>query len=301
MQRLIPSNYCLRSRRSHAERGSALLVPILLGAVIALIAANVYLFLQIDKMKTDLAMVQQGLADEVVQLKETVNVTNAASRKRVENLQEQLQTAQQEATQAVGRAKSEAVQRAEALSKQLADEQRKQQEQQRVIASRVEEVNRTATENVQQVGQQVETFKKELVDADSALNIALKKAMGDMGVMSGLIATNADELNQLKALGDRNYFEFDVRKAKEPARVGDILVRLTKTDTKRNRFTVEVIADDKKVEKKDRTLNEPIQFYTLAARQPYELVVNNVQKDRIVGYLATPKVQRSRGAAGGGE
>jgi hypothetical protein len=193
------------------------------------------------------------------------------------------------------------VQRAEALSKQLADEQRKQQEQQRVIASRVEEVNRTATENVQQVGQQVETFKKELVDADSALNIALKKAMGDMGVMSGLIATNADELNQLKALGDRNYFEFDVRKAKEPARVGDILVRLTKTDTKRNRFTVEVIADDKKVEKKDRTLNEPIQFYTLAARQPYELVVNNVQKDRIVGYLATPKVQRSRGAAGGGE
>ncbi len=287
--------------RSRAQRGSALLVPILLGAVIALIAANVYLFLQIDKLKTDIAVVQQGLADEVVQLKETVSVTNAASRKRVEGLQEQLAAAQQEATQAVGRAKSEAVQRAEALSRQLAEEQRKQQEQQKLMASRLEEVNRSATENVQQVEQTVETFKRELTDADSELNIALKKAMGDMGVMSGLIATNADELNQLKALGDRNYFEFDLRKAKQPARVGDILVRLTRTDTKRNRFTIEVVADDKKVEKKDRTLNEPIQFYTLSSRQPYELVVNNVQKDRIVGYLATPKVQRTRGAASGGE
>lgn len=289
------------SNRSRTQRGSALLVPILLGAVIALIAANVYLFLQIDKLKTDIAVVQQGLADEVVQLKETVNVTNAASRKRVEALQEQLQAAQQEATQAVGRAKTEAVQRAEALSRQLAEEQRKQEAQQRVIASRVEEVNLSAEKNVQQVEQQVETVKKDLLDADSALNSALKKAMGDMGVMSGLIATNSEELNQLKALGDRNYFEFDVRRAKEPARVGDILVRLTKTDLKRNRFTIEVIADDKRVEKKDRTLNEPIQFYTLAARQPYELVVNNVQKDRIVGYLATPKVQRGRGTAGGGE
>ncbi|MCW5966381.1 MAG: hypothetical protein KIT83_20255 [Bryobacterales bacterium] len=289
------------STGSRSQRGSALLVPILLGAVIALIAANVYLFLQIDKLKTDIAGVQQGLADEVVQLKETVNVTNAASRKRVEALQEQLQAAQQEATQAVGRAKTEAVQRAESLSRQLAEEQRKQEAQQRVIASRVEEVNLSAEKNVQQVEQQVETVKKDLLDADSALNLALKKAMGDMGVMSGLIATNSDELNQLKALGDRNYFEFDVRRAKEPARVGDILVRLTKTDLKRNRFTIEVIADDKRVEKKDRTLNEPIQFYTLAARQPYELVVNNVQKDRIVGYLATPKVQRTRGATGGGE
>lgn len=282
------------SSRTHAQRGSSLLVPILLGAVIALIAANVYLFLQIDKVKTDIAVVQQGLGDEVTQLKETVNVTNAASRKRVEGLQEQLQTAQQEASQAVGRAKAEAVQRAESLSRQLAEEQRKQEEQSRVIASRVEEVNRSVEDSVQQV----EDVKRELNEADSALNVALRKAMGDMGVMSGLIATNADELNQLKLLGDRNYFEFDVRRAKEPARVGDILVRLTKTDTKRNRFTIEVIADDKRVEKKDRTLNEPIQFYTLAARQPYELVVNNVQKDRIVGYLATPKMQRERGSGG---
>lgn len=278
--------------RRHKQRGSSLLVPILLGAVIALIAANVYLFLQVDKVKTDLAVVQQGLADEVTQLKETVNVSAAASRKRVEDLQGQLQTAQAEAAQAVGRAKTEAVQRAEALSRQLAAEQRKQEEQSKVIASRVEEVNKSVEQNAERV----DTVTTKLADADNMLDNALKKAMGDMGIMSGLIATNGEELKALKELGDRNYYEFDLRKAKQPTKVGDVLVRLTKTDTKRNRFTIEVIADDKRVEKKDRTLNEPIQFYTLAARQPYELVVNNVQKDRIVGYLATPKVQRPRGS-----
>lgn len=285
-------------RETNGQRGSTLLVPILLGAVIALIAANIYLFLQLDKVKTDLAVVQQGLADEVTQLKETVNVSSAASRKRVEDLQTQLRTAQEEATQAVGRAKTEAVQRAEALSRQLAAEQRRQEEQQKVIASRVEEVNKSAEETAQKVGT-VDQFTAKLAEADTMLDSALKKAMGDMGVMSGLIATNAEELKKLKELGDRNYFEFDLRKAKQPTKVGDVLLRVTKTDTKRNRFTLEVIADDKKVEKKDRTLNEPIQFYTMSARQPYELVVNNVQKDRIVGYLATPKVQRTRGAAGG--
>lgn len=288
---------CETNRRPsrNSQRGSTFLVPILLGAVIALIAANIYLFLQVDKVKTDLAVVQQGLADEVTQLKETVNVSSAASRKRVEELQTSLQAAQEEATQAVGRAKTEAVQRAEALSRQLAAEQRKQEEQSKVIASRVEEVNKSVETNAEKMGK-VDEFTAKLAEADSMLDSALRKAMGDMGVMSGLIATNADELKQLKELGDRNYYEFDLRKAKQPAKVGDILLRVTKTDTKRNRFTIEVIADDKKVEKKDRTLNEPIQFYTLSARQPYELVVNNVQKDRIVGYLATPKVKRARGS-----
>jgi hypothetical protein len=69
---------------------------------------------------------------------------------------------------------------------------------------------------------------------------------------------------------------------------------LKKTDPKRNKYTIEVLADDKTTEKKDRTVNEPVQFYTLKAKQPYEIVVNSVKKDQIVGYLATPKDQVSR-------
>jgi len=76
--------------------------------------------------------------------------------------------------------------------------------------------------------------------------------------------------------------------------VGDVFIQLKRTDPKRNRFTIEILADDKKVEKKDKTVNEPVQFYTSKARQPYEIVVNEVRKDVIVGYLATPKVQAAR-------
>ena len=80
-------------------------------------------------------------------------------------------------------------------------------------------------------------------------------------------------------------------KTKAPQRVGDISVLLKKADPKKNRYTIEVVADDKTTEKKDRTINEPVQFYVSKARQPYEIVVNQVKKDQIVGYLATPKDQ----------
>jgi hypothetical protein len=122
----------------------------------------------------------------------------------------------------------------------------------------------------------------------------LKSVRGDLGVQSGLIATNSTELNALRRLGERNYFEFKIGKTKQPQRVGDITLLLKKTDPKKNRFTVNVMADDKLTEKKDRNINEPVQFYTSKARQPYELVVNQVQKDLIVGYLATPKETAAR-------
>jgi hypothetical protein len=96
-------------------------------------------------------------------------------------------------------------------------------------------------------------------------------------------------LAALRRLGERNYFEFKLGKSKQPQRVADITLLLKKTDAKRNKYTVEVMADDKRVEKKDKNVNEPVQFYTSKARIPYELVVNTVGKDLISGYLATPK------------
>ena len=75
------------------------------------------------------------------------------------------------------------------------------------------------------------------------------------------------------------------------------MLTLKKTDQKKNKFTIELVADDKKVEKKDKSITEPLQFYTSKAKQPYELVVNSVQKDLISGYVAAPRVQKSRGQA----
>ena len=112
--------------------------------------------------------------------------------------------------------------------------------------------------------------------------------------MSGLVATNGTQIQELRNLGDRNIYEFTLAKNGGTQKVGDIELVLKKADTGHNRFTLDVLADDKRVEKRDRTVNEPVQFYTSKAHQPYEIVVNQVQKNQIVGYLATPKVTVSR-------
>ena len=125
----------------------------------------------------------------------------------------------------------------------------------------------------------------------SATNENLKRVTGDMGVMSGLIATNSTELGALRKLGERDYFEFTLPKSGALQRVGDIQLALKKADAKRNKFTLDVMADDKRVEKRDKSINEPVQFYTSAARIPYEVVVNEIRKDQVIGYLSVPKVK----------
>ena len=135
------------------------------------------------------------------------------------------------------------------------------------------------------VKQQVSTTQSDLQKTIATLT----HVQGDLGVTGGLVAKNGTELEALKRLGERNYFEFNIKKTKQPQKVGDIQVLLRKTDPKKNKFTLTVMADDKTIEKKDKTADEPVQFYVAKARQPYEIVVNEVRKDQVVGYLATPK------------
>ncbi|PYU17565.1 MAG: hypothetical protein DMG29_00825 [Acidobacteria bacterium] len=131
----------------------------------------------------------------------------------------------------------------------------------------------------------IESTKKDL----EATKSKLEHSVGDMGVMSGLIARNREDLEELKRRGERNIFEFDLRKSKTPQKVGPVQLKLQKVDTKRYKYTMVVYADDKTVEKKDKTVNEPVQFYVKGAHSPYEVVVFEVSKDRATGYLSTPK------------
>jgi septal ring factor EnvC (AmiA/AmiB activator) len=119
----------------------------------------------------------------------------------------------------------------------------------------------------------------------------LDRAAGDMGVMSGLIARNHDDLEELRRRGDRNYFEFTLQKSKKPDRVGPVQIALRKTDPKKAQYTITVLADDKAIEKKDKTSGEPVQFYMKGSPRltPYEIVVFDVSKNKISGYLSAPK------------
>ncbi len=122
----------------------------------------------------------------------------------------------------------------------------------------------------------------------AATNAKLERALGDLGVQSGLIAHNASELEMLKRKGERNYYEFTLHKnARTP--VSTISLQLKKVDPKKSKFTLNVIADDRTIEKKDRTLGEPLQFYTGRDKMLYEVVVFTAAKNTISGYLSTPK------------
>jgi len=174
-------------------------------------------------------------------------------------------------------------------AKELEAEQRQAAAQ---LGSQLSALREESTTKIGAVAGEVTGVKGDLSTTRKDLEAAklqLKSAIGDLGVQSGLIARNHDELLELKRRGERNYYEFDLPKEKAPRRLGNISILLKKTDPGKGKYTLEVVADDKKVEKKDKTVNEPVQFYVARARIPYEIVVNEVRKDRVVGYLATPK------------
>src|SRR5215472_7382831 len=117
----------------------------------------------------------------------------------------------------------------------------------------------------------------------------LETAIGDLNKHSELIAMNHDQLEVLKHRGDRDYVEFTLYKGKDPTRLATVSLQLKKVDPKKSQFTLYVMADDKKIEKKDRSLFEPLQFYTGRDRNMYEVVVTAVDKNAVSGYMSTPK------------
>ena len=117
----------------------------------------------------------------------------------------------------------------------------------------------------------------------------LETAIGDLNKHSELIAMNHDQLETLKHRGDRDYLEFTLYKGKDPVRLSTVSLQLKKVDPKKSQFTLYVMADDKKIEKKDRSLFEPLQFYTGRDRNMYEVVVTAVDKNAVSGYMSTPK------------
>ena len=114
-----------------------------------------------------------------------------------------------------------------------------------------------------------------------------------------LIARNHDEIDQLRRLGQRDYMEFNIAKKGAKERLGAITLELRAVNVKKNQYSVALYSDDKRFEKNNRAVNEPIFFYMQGARQPLELVVNSVGRDKITGYLSVPKANTVASSGGG--
>lgn len=139
-------------------------------------------------------------------------------------------------------------------------------------------------EDVKSLGGDINGVKTDLETTKSNLN----STRTEFGTV---IARNHDEIDQLRRMGERDYFEVTLTGKGNRSKVGDLMVELRGTNVKKNQFTVALYVDDVRLEKKDRAIDEPIYFYTRGTRAPLEFVVNQIAKDKVVGYMSVPKAQ----------
>jgi seryl-tRNA synthetase len=139
-------------------------------------------------------------------------------------------------------------------------------------------------DDVTALGGDVNGVKSDL----ATTNNNLQMARGELGT---LIAKDHDQIDELRRLGERDYFEFTLAGKGNKSKAGGLMIELRGTNTKKNQFTVNLYVDDMRLEKKNRSVDEPIYFYTPGTRSPLELVVNQVGKDKVVGYVSVPKNQ----------
>jgi len=269
-------------------------------ALAGLLAFGGYQTWRNGQLEDHISRLQSANMTELTAIKQMTAASATATRQTLDELNDQLRSTQSHAEQATAMARNSSAAVERRTRNLLSELTTRQKTQQAEVEQTLEAIRSASEANAAKVGEvatEVGSVKTEVATHKSTLDTALadlKSVRGDMGVQSGLIATNAGELAALRALGERNYYEFSIAKSDKVQKVGGINLALRKADTKRSKFNLDVIADDRKIEKKDKTLNEPVQFYVQGGRQPLELVVNQIQKDRIVGYLAVPKTIQAR-------
>ncbi len=158
-------------------------------------------------------------------------------------------------------------------------------------ATKVAEVEKAADTKIGSVSGDVKTVASNLESTKQDLAASRREISDVRTTLSEQIARNSSELSDLRKKGERDYIEFDIRKGKKGtmSRVADIQLEVRDTDTKKQKYGIVIQVDDSKLEKKDRTANEPVQFLVGRDKLRYEIVVNTVDKDRIRGYVSLPK------------
>ncbi len=294
-------DYVMDSPKYRVTRVTFIVVCCALMVAVPCMLVQIYrLNAQVAALQRELDRSRGSVSSEVTKVRELSSLMANSNRNTIKNLRDELDEARRNAEVSAGQARQEAQNNVQRLARQLQAEEQKQRElheEVRKAQAATEQVATAADAKLADVKNEVGTVKHEVAQAQNSISKAvsdLRRVIGDMGVMSGRIATNQQELEILKALGDRNYTEFRISKAKEPKTVNGVRLALKKTDAGSRKFTLEVVADEQKVQKKDRNVNEPVQFYVGHRKQPYEIVVNEVTKNEVVGYMATPKLDLDR-------
>jgi septal ring factor EnvC (AmiA/AmiB activator) len=253
------------------QGGAGKWILLLLAAVY--VAGSLYFLFTLRSQVTQVAQDQASNKSQIAELSKRIQSAEADS----ETLAKQL-----------GMTKKELAARSADLQRQQKDAEQRLSEEQKQEKQHISQVDGEVAKVRNDVGgvrSDVASTRSEL----AATEAKLQSTIGDLGMQSGLIAHTRDDLEMLKHKGDRNYYEFTLIKGEKPRAVATVTLQLKKTDPKRGKFTLNVTSDDRTIEKKDRNVSEPIQFYSGRDHLLYELVVWSVDKKKAIGYLSTPK------------
>src|ERR1700686_5104521 len=259
---------------THDESSSNTWKWIVLLLSVLYIAGSLYFLFDLRTRVTALSSDQEASKQQLADLTKRLQSSDAKAEAQSEAL-----------ARKIGLTKKELVSRAAQLqTEQKEAEARLAEEQKQQIGQVNGEVASVKTD-VGGVKTDVASTKADL----EATRAKLDRPIAALGLQSGLIAKTRDDLEALKHKGDRNYYEFSLIKGAKSQPVATVSLALKKTDPKKGKFTLDVTSDDKTIEKKDRNISEPIQFYSGRDRMLYELVVWSVDKKKATGYLSTPK------------
>lgn len=269
-----------------------------LALIVVLMLAVVYLYVDGARQKRATSAQLAQISRQLEGLQGNYQTGEATLAGKIEDLKSELEGAKE----AVGSTKAELKKTALQIQ---AEGQRTKRELSEVLANKADashveaQVQAAKTDAETKIGQvtsevggvktQVVAVKTDLENTRRDLEGTQRQLVDVRDSLSAAVAKNSEELSQLRLKGERDYFEFTIPKKNQPTRVEDIRLVLTKTDRKKNKFNLKILVDDSQLEKKDRVINEPIQFLVGRNRVRYEIVVNWVEKDRAGGYISIPK------------
>jgi predicted nucleic acid-binding Zn-ribbon protein len=261
--------------------GAALIVAFL---VIAGLAVGEFVTIhKMNAMRSELTAEQAQLRDDINgQLRDQVSNRLAAMELQNNQNLDAVKAELDDAAKRVG-AQGGELRRARKMVADLQNEERSQTDQLK------QQIDTKADE--QQVGaltQDVSSTKTDLKSTQGTVDTLTSDLGMARSQMGTLIARNHDDIEYLRKLGDRDYFEFKLIKNQQ-AKVAGIGLTLKRTNLKRYQYTLDTLVDDMHMERKDCLVNSPIDFFVNGSRKPYELVINSVGSTEVKGYLSTPK------------
>jgi hypothetical protein len=253
---------------------SNLLRNVILGIAVVYVAVSLYFIID-----------SRGRIDKLEAAQTAAKAENAQLLKRLGIAETSLKAENQVLAEKVGLTQKEIASRSASL-------QRQQREAEQRLSEQTKQQVGAVSGEVAGVKTELGGAKTDIASTRTELEATkskLERVVGDLNVQSGLIAHTRDDLETLKHRGDRNIYEFSLQKGAGPKPVSTVSLQLKKVDGKKGKYTLNVLADDRTIEKKDRTLYEPLQFYSGRDRLLYEVVVMTADKNKISGYLSTPK------------